>query len=96
MERILTLNIGATRLALAEFEVRPGQSPSLTRHTFGELPDGAAEAPETFGVELEQALRGMMAASGIRPGRIHVALSGQMAFPRFVKVLAEGEEKRGV
>ena len=93
MERILTLNIGATRLALAEFEVRPGQSPSLTRHTFGELPDGAAEAPETFGVELEQALRGMMAASGIRPGRIHVALSGQMAFPRFVKVLAEGEEK---
>ena len=32
MERILTLNIGATRLALAEFEVRPGQSPSLARH----------------------------------------------------------------
>ncbi len=93
MERILTLNIGATRLALAEFEVRPGRSPALLRYTFGELPEGAAESPDTFGVELEQALRGMMAAAGIRPGRILVALSGQMAFPRFVKVLAEDGEK---
>ena len=93
MERILTLNIGATRLALAEFEVRPGRGPALLRYTFGELPEGAAESPDTFSVELEQALRGMMTASGIHPGRIHVALSGQMAFPRFVKVLAEGDDK---
>ena len=93
MERILTLNIGATRLALAEFEVRPGRVPALLRYTFGELPEGAAESPDTFSVELEQALRGMMAAAGIRPGRIHVALSGQMAFPRFVKVLAEDDAK---
>ncbi len=93
MERILTLNIGATRLALAEFEVRPGKGPNLLRYTFGDLPDGAADTPETFGVELEQALRGMMSASGIRPGRTLVALSGQMAFPRFVKVLAESPEK---
>ena len=93
MERILTLNIGATRLALAEFEVRPGKGPNLLRYTFGDLPDGAADTPETFGVELEQALRGMMSASGIRPGRTLVALSGQMAFPRFVKVLAESTEK---
>lgn len=93
MERILTLNIGATRLALAEFDVRPGRAPALLRHTFGELPEGAADAPETFGVELEQALRGMMAQAGIRPGRALVALSGQMAFPRFVKVLAESPEK---
>ena len=93
MERILTLNIGATRLALAEFEVRPGRGPALLRYTFGELPEGAAESPDTFSVELEQALRGMMTASGIHPGRIYVALSGQMAFPRFVKVLAEGDDK---
>lgn len=93
MERILTLNIGATRLALAEFDVRPGRGPALQRHTFGELPEGAADAPETFGVELEQALRGMMAQAGIKPGRTMVALSGQMAFPRFVKVLAESPEK---
>ncbi len=93
MERILTLNIGATRLALAEFDVRPGRGPALLRHTFGELPEGAADSPETFGVELEQALRGMMAQAGIKPGRTMVALSGQMAFPRFVKVLAESPEK---
>ena len=45
MERILTLNIGASRLALAEFEVRPGRAPGLTRYTFGDLPEGAADSP---------------------------------------------------
>ena len=93
MERILTLNIGATRLALAEFEVRSGRGPGLLRYTFGDLPEGSAENPDTFSVEIEQALRGMMAESGIRAGRIYVALSGQMAFPRFVKVLADSPEK---
>jgi type IV pilus assembly protein PilM len=93
MERILTLNIGATRLALAEFEVRAGRGPGLLRYAFGELPDGSTENPAAFGIEVEQVLRGMMASSGIRPGRIHVALSGQMAFPRFIKVLAETPEK---
>lgn len=93
MERILTLNIGATRLALAEFEVRSGRGPCLLRYTFGDLPEGSAENPDTFSVEIEQALRGMMATSGIRAGRIHVALSGQMAFPRFIKVLSDSPEK---
>lgn len=93
MERILTLNIGATRLALAEFEVRSGRGPGLLRYTFGDLPEGSAENPDTFSVEIEQALRGMMATSGIRAGRIHVALSGQMAFPRFIKVLSDSPEK---
>lgn len=93
MERILTLNIGATRLALAEFEVRPGKGPGLLRYAFGELPEGMTESSETLAVELEQALRGLMAASGIRPARTLVALSGQMAIPRFVKVLADSPEK---
>ncbi len=93
MERILTLNIGATRLALAEFQVNSGRAPTLLRYTFSELPEGSVEATDTFSIELEQILRGMMAASGIRPGRMVVALSGQMAFPRFVKVLAESPEK---
>lgn len=93
MERILTLNIGATRLALAEFEVRPGRGPNLLRYTFGELPEGGVENPEAYGIEVEQVLRGMMTSAGIRAGRIHVALSGQMAFPRFVKILADSAEK---
>ena len=93
MERFLTLNIGASRLALAEFGARPGQAPILLRYTFGELPEGAADQPETFGVEIEGAMRTMMAEAGIKPARILVSLSGQMAFPRFVKVLAESPEK---
>ena len=93
MERILTLNIGATRLALAEFEVRSGRGPGLLRYTFGELPEGGAENPEAFSIDIEQTLRSMMAGAGIRAGRIYVALSGQMAFPRFVKVIADSQEK---
>lgn len=93
MERILTLNIGATRLALAEFEVRSGRGPGLLRYTFGELPEGGAENPDAFSIDIEQTLRSMMAGAGIRAGRIYVALSGQMAFPRFVKVLADSQEK---
>jgi len=93
MERILTLNIGATRLVLAEFAARPGRGPALLHYAFGDLPEGAAETPETLSLELERTLRGMLATGGIRPGRIQVALSGQMAFPRFVKVLADDPAK---
>ncbi|MEG2414449.1 MAG: pilus assembly protein PilM, partial [Kiritimatiellia bacterium] len=92
MERILTLNIGATRLALAEFDVRPGRGPRLLRYVFGPLSEGLDTA-EALGVELEQVVRGLLSSSGIRPGRVMVALSGQMAFPRFVKVLADSPEK---
>lgn len=93
MERILTLNIGATRLGLAEFAVNPGKAPTLLRYTFGELPEGAADSPETLRIELERALRGMMAAEAFKPGKMLVSLSGQMAFPRFIKVFADNPEQ---
>ncbi len=73
--------------------MRPGQGPALLRYAFGALPEGSAEINDAFSVELEQALRAMMARAGIKAGRTMVALSGQMAFPRFVKVLAESPEK---
>ncbi len=92
MERILTLNIGGSRLALAEFEVRPGKGPKLLRYAFGEMAEGV-DVPDMMAVELEQAVRGMLASSGIRPARTMVALSGQMAFPRFVRILADTPEK---
>lgn len=92
MERILTLNIGATRLALAEFEVGAGKSPALLRYTFGELPTGL-EASDDLSLAIEQVVRAMLANSGIRPGRVNLALSGQMAFPRFVKVPADSPER---
>ena len=66
MERILTLNIGATRLALAEFEVRPGKGPNLLRYAFGEVPEGLTETPDSLAVGLEQALR----AEGFRESEI--------------------------
>lgn len=92
MERILTLNVGATRLALAEFEVGAGKSPALLRYTFGELPTGL-DAGEELSLAIEQVVRAMLAHSGIRAGRVNIALSGQMAFPRFVKVPSDSPER---
>ena len=36
-DRILALNIGASRLALAEFRVRPGRPPELIQYGMAEL-----------------------------------------------------------
>ncbi len=93
MERILALNIGGTQLAIAEFELRSGKAPTLLRYAFGAMPEGVDPTSEMFAVELETAVRMLLAQGGIRPGRIMVSLSGQMAFPRFVKVLADTPEK---
>ncbi len=93
MERILTLNVGGTRLALAEFELRTGVGPTLVRYAFGDMPEGVDPTSELFAVELEGAVRALLAKGGMHPGRVMVSLSGQMAFPRFVKVLADTPEK---
>lgn len=92
MERILTLNVGATRLVLAEFEVAAGKTPTLLRYAYGDLPGGLETGP-MLAVTIEQTMREMLMSSGIRPGHINIALSGQMAFPRFVKVPADSPER---
>ncbi len=92
MERILTLNVGATRLVLAEFEVAAGKTPSLRRYAFGEMPGGLEVGP-MLSVTIEQTIREMLASSGIRPGHVNISLSGQMAFPRFVKIPADSPDR---
>lgn len=92
-ERILTLNIGASQLALAEFMIRGGKAPELLRYNFASLPEDTDGSPESLGLAIDTTLRAMLAQTRMRPARLMVALSGQMVFPRFVKLMAEGQEK---
>ena len=89
-DRILTLNVGAGKVTLAEFMVKSGRQPELLRYGMGAAgtsPDGEP-APE-----LSDAVRAIMRAKGIRSAPLMVALSGQVVFPRFVRLPAVGADK---
>jgi len=89
-DRILTLNVGAGKITLAEFQVKSGRQPELLRYGMGlagTSPEGDA-APE-----LADAIKTIMKAKGIRPAPLMVALSGQVVFPRFVRLPAVGADK---
>lgn len=92
MERILTLNIGASRIALAEFGLHGAGAPELLRYDFASLPEGI-DGAENFGLAVGQALREVASRLRIAPGPIMVSLPGQSAFPRFVKLLKNSQEQ---
>ncbi len=91
-DRILTLNVGASKLVLAEFSVRPGRAPELLNYGIGSLgiePDNETDvSPYIVG-----ALRDLLRTHGIRPAPLLLSLSGQVVFPRFVKLPPVAREK---
>jgi len=89
-DRILALNVGAGKITLAEFQVKSGKQPELLRYGMGPAgmtPDGSPARV------LSEAVRSVMKSSGIRSAPLAVALSGQVVFPRFVKLPAVGADK---
>lgn len=89
-DRILALNVGAGKITVAEFQVKSGKQPELLRYGMGpagSTPDGTP-APM-----LSEAVRAVMKQNGIRPASLAAALSGQVVFPRFVKLPAVGADK---
>lgn len=82
-KKILTLNIGASAVALAEYEAS-GRSVRLVNYGKAALaaPLDAGNA-ETV---LTPALWEIMRAKGMRPGPVAIAISGQMVFPRFAAI----------
>ena len=87
-DRILTLNLGASKLLLAEFSVKSGRSPVLLNYGTAQM----GESEPAAGM-LGQAIRGILRERGIRPAPLMAALSGQMVFPRYVKLPAVGNDK---
>ena len=91
-DRILALNVGAGKIVLAEFSVKSGQAPKLTNYGMSEL-GGDPENDVGVGTRLVAAVREIMKARGIRPAPLMLSLSGQMVFPRFVRLPAVSEDK---
>lgn len=91
-KKFLTLNIGATNVALAEYESAARGSLTLLRYGVAQLaaPIDGGNA-ETI---LAPALMEIVRTTGIRPGKVSLALAGQMVFPKFAAVpMAGGAEK---
>ncbi len=91
-DRILALNVGASKIALAEFVVKSGRAPELINYGMADLgvdPESDAGA----GAHIVAAIREIMKSRGIRPAPLMLALSGQVVFPRFVRLPAVGRDK---
>lgn len=90
--RVLALNVGASKLVLAEFKVRGGQPPEMTQYGVAELgvePESDTD-PSAY---IVAALRDVMRERGIRPGPLLMTLSGQAVFPRFVRLPPVARDK---
>ena len=91
-DRILALNVGASKVVLAEFIVRSGRAPELVNYCIGDL--GVDPENETgSAAHVTAAIREVMRSRGIRPAPLMLSLSGQVVFPRFVRLPAVGREK---
>ncbi len=91
-DRILALNVGAGKVVLAEFSVKHGRVPVLLNYGIGELgvePDNES-ATSAF---LIAALKEIMSAKGIRPAPLLMTVSGQVVFPRFIKLPPVAKDK---
>ena len=90
-KKFLTLNIGAANVELAEYE--EGAKGALTLVNYGIAPLAAPLDGGNAGTILAPALLSIVSEKGIRPGKVAVSFSGQMAFQRFAAIpMAGGEE----
>ena len=85
-DRILTLDVGASKLVLGEFFVKKGASLVLTKYVVRTLDAGQADAVAPTMESLAGVVREMMAEGGIKAAPLYAMLSGSAVFPRFVKL----------
>lgn len=91
-KKILTLDIGAANIALAEYEL--GAKGALTLVNYG---TAALAAPIDTGdaaTILSPALLELVREKGFRPGDVAVSVAGQMVFPRISAIPMLGDEAK--
>ena len=93
MAKIATLNIGASRVVLAEYAVKGTGSPVLTAYGSASIAGLDWEAEGSAEAVLAPAVREAAAAAGIKPGTLYLALNGQMVFPSLHEVPARAGRK---
>ena len=90
-DRILALDIGAAKVVLAEFSAKAG-SLALANYVavpLGADPDSDAGLPALVSATIRQAMHD----GGIRPGPVLMSISGQIVFPRFIKLPPVARDK---
>jgi type IV pilus assembly protein PilM len=90
-KKFLTLDVGASSVALAEYEASGAQ---LTLLNYG---TAALAAPIDSGdadTILSPAILEIVRERGIKPGKVAVSLSGQMVFPRFAAIPFAGSDEQ--
>lgn len=83
--RVLALDIGASKVALAEFTVDAGGAPTLSNYAIGPLgivPEGESDVS----AYVVSTIRDLMRQGAIKPAPLLMTISGQAVFPRFVKL----------
>ena len=91
-KKILTLDIGAANVALAEYEL--GAKGALTLVNYG---TAALAAPIDSGdaaTILSPALLELVREKGFKPGEVAVSVAGQMVFPRIAAIPMVGDEAK--
>ncbi|MCK5528507.1 MAG: type IV pilus assembly protein PilM [Kiritimatiellae bacterium] len=82
--RILALDVGASKVVLAEYRVVSGV-PELVNYGIEQL--GVRPDEETdSSAYIVSAIRDIMRNCGIKPGPVLITISGQAVFPRYVKL----------
>jgi type IV pilus assembly protein PilM len=83
--RILALNIGASKLVIAEFSAGKTGMPELVNYGVGQL--GIEPEKEVdSSAYVVSTIRDVMHRNGIRPSPLLMTVSGQAVFPRYVKL----------
>jgi len=84
-DRILALDIGNSKIVLAEFKIAGAQNLELVNYAVSPLGIDP-ESTTDVSAYIVSGIRDAMRASNIRPGPVSVSVSGQMVFPRYVKL----------
>ena len=93
-DRILSVNVGASQLIVAEFKALKTGGLELLNYGIGKLgvqPDAEGEASSYIVATLGDVMRDR----NIRPGPALLSISGQVVFPRYVKLPPVAPDKIG-
>ncbi len=84
-DRVLALDVGASKVVVAEFSVPRGRPIELLNYGIGRL-DITPEGDSDVSAYIVSTIRDIMREKSIKPAPLLMSLSGQAVFPRFVKL----------
>ncbi|MDI6773791.1 MAG: type IV pilus assembly protein PilM [Verrucomicrobiota bacterium] len=91
-DRIIALDVGASKIVMAEFSAAKSGAPELLNYAVGHL-DVDPESETDASAYIVSTIRQLMAERGIKPAPLFMTLSGQAVFPRYVKLPPVARDK---